>query len=118
IGFLAAGAAGGPGAAFAAMGSGLLGLLNPIRLVTGAFRMLKVALIGTGIGAIVIAIAMAGAWIYENWSGISAMFEAFGIAFMAAIGPIMPALQPVIDGVQWLWDMITRLIGPIDASGE
>ena len=118
IGYAAAAAAGGHGAALSAMGSGLLGLLNPLRLVTASFHALKLALVGTGIGAIVVAIAMAGTWITNNWSGIAEMFSAFGSAFMAAIEPIRPALAPVIDGVRWLWDTVAGLLGPIDEGDE
>ncbi len=118
VGYAAAAAAGGHGAALSAMGRSLLGLLNPMRLVTAAFHAMKLALVGTGIGAIVIGLALAGMWIYNNWSGIAEMFTAFGSAFMAAIGPVRPALQPVIDGVQWLWDLVAGLLGPIDAGGE
>jgi TP901 family phage tail tape measure protein len=115
IGYAAAASIAGHGAALKGMGAGLLGLLNPLRLVTVALRALKVALIGTGIGAILVAIAMAGAWIYNNWQGITVAFEAFRGAFMRAIEPVMPALQPVIDGFVALWSWISDLIGPIDA---
>jgi TP901 family phage tail tape measure protein len=117
VGFAAAGAIGGPGAAFSAMGQSLMGLLNPVRLVTGAFRVMKEALIGTGIGAIAVGIAMAGAWIYSNWTGISTAFEAFKGAFSRAIEPVMPAIQPVLDGFQWLWDKVSNLLGPVDELG-
>lgn len=117
IGFAAAGAIGGPGAAFSAMASSLLGLLNPLRLVTSAMRVLKVALIGSGIGAVLVGIAIAGAWIYNNWTGISTAFEAFKGAFMRAIEPVMPALRPVLDGIQWLSDTISSIVGPIDEMG-
>lgn len=118
IGFAAAGAIGGPGAAFAAMGSSLLGLLSPIRLVSAAFTALKLALVSTGIGAIVVGIAMAGTWIYNNWNGIARMFTAFGAAFMEAVQPIMPVLQPVIDGASSLYNWVSNLLGPVDGLGS
>lgn len=114
IGYTSVAAIGGHGVALAAMGQSLLGLLNPLRLVSAAFRLMKVALISTGIGAIVVGIAMAGTWIYNNWTGIGVAFEAFKGAFMRAIAPVMPALQPVITGFTWLWDTIAGLLGPID----
>lgn len=117
IGYAASAAVAGHGTALAIMARSLLGLLNPMRLVTVAFRVLKVALIGTGIGAVLVGIAAAGTWIYNNWSGISTMFEAFKGAFSRAIEPIMPALQPVIDGFGWLWDSVMGLLGPIDELG-
>ena len=97
-------------AALAATGSS-------VGVVTRAFRALKVAAIGTGIGAVLIGIAMAGTWIYNNWSGISTAFEAFKGAFMRAIEPVMPVLRPVLDGIQWLSDTISSIVGPIDEMG-
>lgn len=117
IGYTAAAAVGGHGAALAAMGSGLLGLLNPLRLVTTAMRVLKVAVIGTGIGAVLVGIAAAGTWIYNNWTGISTAFEAFKGAFSRAVEPIMPAIQPVLDGFSWLYDKVAGLLGPVDELG-
>ena len=96
----------------------LVGLLNPMNWVRAAFVALRVAVIGTGIGAVLVGIAMAGTWIYNNWSGISAMFQAFGAAFMAAVDPIMPMLQPVIDGATALWNAVSGMLGPVEASEQ
>lgn len=115
---------GGAGAAVAlqgtaaTMGRALIGLLNPMALVRGAMTALKLALIGTGIGAIVVGIAAAGVWIYENWSGIGEMFSAFGSAFMAALGPAAPIVQGLVDKVSGLVTWVRNLLGPIDESGE
>lgn len=117
VGFAAASAVLGPSGAAGVAGAGILRMLNPLRLVTAAFHGLKLALIGTGIGAILVGIGLAGAWIYNNWSGISTAFEAFKRAFMKAIEPIMPTIQPVIDGFGWLYDAVANLIGPIDEMG-
>lgn len=117
IGFAASAAVLGPGGAAGIMAGGLMRMLNPLRLVTVALNGLKLALIGTGIGAILVGIGMAGAWIYNNWSGIGTAFEAFKGAFMRAIEPIMPVIQPVIDGFGWLWDAVSNLIGPVDEMG-
>lgn len=117
IGYAAAAAVGGHGAALTTMGGSLMGMLNPLRLVTAAFHGLKYALIGTGIGAALVGIAAAGTWIYNNWTGISTAFEAFKGAFMRAIEPVMPALQPAIDGFSWLWEKVSGLLGPIDELG-
>ena len=98
------------------LASVLMALVNPMALVRGAMMALRVVLISSGIGAVVAAIAMAGVWIYNNWSNLSAMFSAFGSAFMGAIQPIMPLLQPVIDGVKWLWDSVTGLLGTVEGG--
>ena len=98
------------------MGSVLLGLLNPLAWVRGAFVALRVAFIATGIGALVAGLAMAGVWVYNNWSGLKSFFVGFGQAFMAALGPAGPLVEWIIGGIQKLWGWITQLIGPVDAS--
>ena len=101
--------AGGLKAVFGTLGSGLLGLLNPMKLVTAAATALRGAVMLTGVGAILIGIAMAGKFIYDNWQGIKELFVAFGEAFMAALGPVKPMLDPVIAGVSTLFGWMSRL---------
>ena len=101
--------AGGLKAVFGTLGSGLLGLLNPMKLVTAASVALRGALMLTGVGAILIGIAFAGKFIYDNWQGIKELFVAFGEAFMAALGPVKPVLDPVIAGVSSLFGWMSRL---------
>lgn len=96
----------------------LMALRNPIGLIAKAFGLLRVALISTGVGAIIAAIAMAGVWVYNNWEGVSTAFIAFKDALSGALGPIMPLLQPVIDGIKWVWNGLTNLLAPIDATKE
>ncbi len=100
-----------------AANAGLLATGSSVGVVTRAFRVLKLAVIGTGIGAILVGIAAAGTWIYNNWSGISTMFEAFKGAFARAMEPILPTIQPVLDGFSWLWDAVSNLLGPVDELG-
>ena len=101
--------AGGLKAVFGTLGSGLLGLLNPMKLVSAASVALRGALMLTGVGAILIGIAMAGKFIYDNWQGIKELFLAFGEAFMAALSPVKPMLDPVIAGVSTLFGWMSRL---------
>ncbi|MFT0891013.1 phage tail tape measure protein [Pseudochelatococcus sp. G4_1912] len=108
----------GTGAALSMFGRSLLALLNPMALVRGAFIAMRVALISTGIGAIAVAVAMAGVWIYNNWSGLVAFFEGFGTGLKAALAPVMPAIQPVLDGVSWLWEKISALTGEVQSNGD
>lgn len=103
--------------ALAPAGAAIMALRNPLRLVTAAFYALRVAIISTGVGALLAGIALAGAWIYNNWTGITIAFEAFKGAFLRAIAPIMPALQPVADGLAWLRDAVMALIAPVDEMG-
>lgn len=97
-------------------GSAMLGLLNPVKLVRAAFIALRVALISTGIGALVVGLAMAGTWIYNNWSGLTTFFQSFGQAFSAALGPAKPLADKVVAAVRRIWFWVTKLVGPLDAS--
>lgn len=117
VGFVATAAILGSGGALRMAAVGLLGLLNPLRLVAVALRLLTFAVVGTGIGAVLIGIAMAGLWIYNNWSGLTEMFTRFGAAFMAAIAPVRPVLQPVIGTVSAIYDWFNRLLGPVEGLG-
>lgn len=109
LGLAMIGQAGGLSAVFSTLGSGLLSLLNPMNLVTAAAVALRGAVMLTGVGAILIGIAMAGKFIYDNWQGIKEMFSAFGQAFMAAIGPAKPMLDPLISAVGTLFGWISKL---------
>ncbi|MFM8745085.1 MAG: phage tail tape measure protein, partial [Aestuariivirga sp.] len=109
LGLAMLGSAGGLRAVFGALGSAILGLLNPLRLVTAAAVALRGALLLTGVGAVLIGIAVAGKFIYDNWQGIGQMFAAFGEAFMAALGPVRPMLDPVISAVSSLFGWLSKL---------
>ncbi len=99
-------------------GKALLALANPLNWIKGAFIALRVALISTGIGALVVGLAMAGVWIYNNWSGLKSFFKGFGEAFMKSLGPARPMAEGVIRVVKQLWAWIARLLAPLDASAE
>lgn len=109
LGLTMLGSAGGFRAVFSTLGSGLLSLLNPMKLVTAAAAALRGAVMLTGVGAVLIGIAMAGKFIYDNWQGIGQMFSAFGQAFSMALGPVRPMLEPVISGVSTLFGWLSRL---------
>lgn len=109
LGLTMLGSAGGLKAVFGTLGSGLLSLLNPMRLVTAAAVALRGAVMLTGVGAILIGIALAGKFISDNWQGIGQMFAAFGQAFSAALGPVRPMLEPVISGVSALFGWLSRI---------
>jgi TP901 family phage tail tape measure protein len=94
----------------------ILALLNPLNLVRGALVALRFAVISTGIGAILVGIAMAGVWIYNNWEPLSAFFSGLWAGFVAAVDPIMPALEPIIGWVQGAVGWFTQLLGPIDST--
>lgn len=113
------------GGSLARIGGTLLTLLAPIRMVTGALKLLRAALIGTGIGAALVGIAIAGEFIYNNWSGITEMFAGIGEGFMSSLGPARPVVEALGSAlaqvVGWIGDLAGWLInlgGPIDASKE
>jgi TP901 family phage tail tape measure protein len=98
---------------------GFLMLAKGVASVSLAFKTLAGAIAMTGIGAIVIGIAMAGIWIYNNWKGIAAMFDEFGRAFKEALGPeATAALETVIGWISDLWTWVTDLLGPINQTEE
>ncbi|WP_173087731.1 phage tail tape measure protein [Devosia sp. 1635] len=97
-------------------GAGVLALLNPLNLVKNALLALRFAVISTGIGALLVGVAMAGTWIYNNWFGLAEMFTAFGAAFMAAVGPLAPVLQPIIDAVGTLSAQFAGLTGEMNGA--
>lgn len=90
-------------------GRGLLGLMNPVSIVRGALMGLRLALIGTGIGAIVVGIGLAAAFVIRHWRGFVTFFQGVGRGFAAAIAPVRPALQPFIDGIRQLFGWIGGL---------
>lgn len=98
------------------MGRSFGRLLNPLRLVRLAFRGLKFALISTGIGAIVVAIGTAGAWIMRNWDGIREMFVGIGEGIKEAFPGAADAIDTVADAVGSLFGWFEKLTGPVDAS--
>lgn len=99
-------------------GRALLWILNPVNLVRVGFIALHVALVASGIGVILAGLAMAGVWIWNNWSGLGAFFTAFGASFIAALGPAGPLAEHLIGVVQRLWGWIARLVKPLDVSAR
>jgi|GEM_PF-1010018 len=97
---------------------GILALLTPVKLVQGALVALRFAFLSTGIGALLAGVAMAGVWIYNNWSGLQAFFVGFWEGFRASLGPAAPLLDGIADAAARLWQWIVDLTGPLNASRE
>jgi TP901 family phage tail tape measure protein len=100
----------------ATMSRALLSLINPINLVKASFVALRVALISTGVGALVVALATAGTWVYNNWSGLIEMFAGIGEGIKAAFGPAGPVIDGISNAISGLIDWIGRIAGPLDMT--
>lgn len=100
----------------ATMARALLSLLAPIAILRGALRLLRLAMIGTGLGAALVALGLLGEWIASNWEGIGVAFEAFSGAFMREIAPVKENLRPVIEAFSSLFDKVDSLTGALGNS--
>jgi len=96
----------------------LLSLLNPLNLLKNAAVALRLAMLFTGVGAVVAAIAAAGLLIYNNWDGLVSFFEGFSTGLMAGLAPLMPVIQPIVDAGKELLGWVTGLLGPIGATND
>ncbi len=94
----------------------LLALLNPLKLVRAALIAIRLAFIATGIGALLVGIAMAGIWIHNNWEGLQTFFTGFWQAFRDAIGPAAPLLDGIIDYAKRIRDWFADIVKPMEAS--
>ncbi len=104
--------AGGP----ARLGRGLRGLATrAIPTTIGALRLLKLALIGTGIGAIVVLLGTGAALIIGHWERVSAFFSGFGSGLLRELGPVGEWLGRVFS---WIGDVFTSIMSPMEASQE
>jgi len=88
-----------------------LGLIKFRTLATGIAGSLSLTFRGllaaTGIGLLI----LAAGWIVQHWSGVSSFFRGFGQGFMAAIAPVRPALEPLIQGVKTVVGWVRQLLG-------
>jgi hypothetical protein len=126
-GAMVLGAVGGRGAVFAAMGAGLASFgravllfpLTALRAISVAMWALVANPVGIAIAAVVAALAALGVWVSNNWSGVLQFFESFGKVFTASLGPdAAGALSTITTAVGTIYKTISRLLGPLDATGE
>jgi TP901 family phage tail tape measure protein len=113
------------GVAALRLGGGLLSLgkwavwlLNPLNLVKAGLFALRLAVISTGIGALVVGLAMAGVWVYNNWSGLLTFFQNFGAAMRNALGPAAPLFNRLVGYIKKLWGWVSWLVKPLEATSE
>jgi len=102
-----------------------LGIVGGFKIIKGAFTTLRGAIAGTAIGAALVALSVAGEFIYNNWSGLGEMFSGIGESFMNNLGPARPivealgtALGTVVGWIGDLFGWLGDLGGPLDASKE
>jgi len=96
----------------------MLMLINPMALVRAGLFAIRLAVIGTGIGAIFVAIAAAGAFIYNNWSGIQAMFVGIGQGIRAAFPGAGPIIDAISSALSTLFGWFTSITGTLDYTEE
>jgi len=95
--------------AFRAQWAGnLMAMLVETRTIGGLISLsMRGILAASGIGLLV----LAAAWLVQHWKGVVTFFQGFGQGFMAAIAPVRPALEPVIQGVKAVVGWVKKLIG-------
>lgn len=88
------------------LGRGLAFLCTGFKAVASGARIMRLALISTGIGAIVVALGMAAAYLMENWDEVKAFFE----NIWESIKPYWEAtsnfFSSIFDGVVEWWRSI------------
>jgi TP901 family phage tail tape measure protein len=101
-------------AAIGAFAAGLVAMTRPLALATAALRVFKLALLGTGIGAALVAIGAAAAFVANNMKGIGAGFTSFFNAVKAGLdGDRFPALTAAMEKLGAAWKLVT---GEIDTA--
>lgn len=101
---------------------------GPLTKVLFLVRAIGASLLANPVGLFVAALVGAALLIRKYWEPISGFFRGLwaglteGLApiagaFSAAFAPLMPIIQPVLDGLAWLWDKITGLLTPVEDVG-
>lgn len=88
------------------------------RAAASGMSVLRVAMLAIPGVAIFAAIAAAGLWIYNNWSGIKEMFAGIWEGLKSQFPGVTSAIQPLINGFSWLSDKLSNILGPINLSKE
>lgn len=115
----------GAAATLSALGGSLLALgrsillfpLTALRAIGLAMWSLVANPVGLIITALVVALTALGVWVYNNWAGIKEFFAGFGAGFMAGLGPAGPAVKALADGLGTVYNWLSQLLGPLDATG-
>ena len=89
-----------------ALGRGLSFLRAGFIAVASGARIMRLALISTGIGAIVVALGAAAAWIVENWNEVKAFF----LKIWDSVKPYWEATTKFFSGI---WQGVSEFLGGI-----
>ena len=89
-----------------ALGRGLSFLRAGFIAVASGARIMRLALISTGIGAIVVALGAAAAWIVENWDEVKAFF----LKIWDSVKPYWEATTKFFSGI---WQGVSEFLGGI-----
>lgn len=122
IGLAAVAAIGGLRAGIAALALGLVRLLNPLRLLPALLGATALAMRGLGAAmlmipgvALLVAIGVAGTFIYNNWKGLGIFFTSFFASLKSNLesmdGGRFKVLTDAIDSVTEAWKRWTGEIG-------
>ena len=114
----------GAGATLSALGGSLLALgrsillfpITALRAIGLAMYALVANPVGLIITALVVALTALGVWVYNNWAGIKEFFAGFGQGFMEGLGPAAPVVKQIADSLGSVYNWMSQLLGPLDAT--
>ena len=82
--------------------------------VTRSLRILRLALLSTGIGAVVVGLGIAVAWLVSHWEGVKAFFGGVAKGAGDAFGPLATLGDAIGSVIGW----IGALFEPVEQSAE
>ncbi|MGG7049055.1 MULTISPECIES: phage tail tape measure protein [unclassified Campylobacter] len=74
--------------------------------MAGVFKILRLALISTGIGAIVVALGVAASYVVANWQKVKAFFSGFFDGLKKELEPINKIFSPLIETTKALFNTL------------
>lgn len=95
--------------------AGMTALMTGTKLTTKAIAGLRLILLSSGIGAAVVALGAAAAFLAKNWNGVKKAVVAFSEAFKKALSPdVAASLKPLMDAVESIAGFFNEITGEID----
>jgi hypothetical protein len=105
------------GGALATAAGSLRIVAGAIGLVTSATKLLRLALIGTGVGTALVALGAAGMFISNNWGQLPKFFDSFGESLKRDLGPGAAASgQWLLNKAREAYGWLDNLTGRLDDS--